>query len=204
MEIYYVYDTMCVFCYGFSPLMQQLYEEFGDKIKFQLIPGGLWIDEKKTTVNETVKVNLTKASKKVTDITTVSFGEAFYASLIDGVVLDSMPSLKAMTAVQSENRNPFIYLEAINKATFIEGRKHNLELFTQLALKCYDDDTFEERFNSSQLTEATYVGINLGKSLGATSYPTVYLEQDNQRFEYPLDYSSYDKLKNWIMEHLVL
>ncbi len=204
MKIYYVYDTMCVFCYGFSPLMHQLYEEFGDKIKFQLIPGGLWIDEKKKTVNETVKANLTKASKKVTDMTTVSFGEAFYASLVDGMVLDSMPSLKAMTAVQSENRNPFVYLEAINKATFIEGRKHDSDLFTQLALKYYEDNTFEERFNSTQLTEATYAGINLGKTLGATSYPTVYLEQDNQRFEYPLDYSSYDKLKNWIMEHLVL
>jgi protein-disulfide isomerase-like protein with CxxC motif len=137
-------------------------------------------------------------------MTTVLFGEAFYASLIDGVVLDSMPSLKAMTAVQSENRNPFIYLEAINKATFMEGRKHDLDLFNQLALKYYEDDTFEERFNSPQLTEATYAAINLGKTLGATSYPTVYLEQDNQRFEYPLDYSSYDKLKNWIMEHLVL
>ncbi|MFW5658939.1 MAG: hypothetical protein ACOCZ8_03040, partial [Bacteroidota bacterium] len=40
MKVIYVYDALCGWCYGFSPNIQQLHDEFGDRVDFEVVSGG--------------------------------------------------------------------------------------------------------------------------------------------------------------------
>ncbi|MBZ9686939.1 hypothetical protein G9F72_011440 [Clostridium estertheticum] len=44
-KIYYVMDTMCGWCYGFSDVITKIHEKHKDKYDFEIIPGGMWMGD---------------------------------------------------------------------------------------------------------------------------------------------------------------
>jgi hypothetical protein len=40
-KIIYIYDALCGWCYGFSPVMQQLQEKYAGKLEFEVLSGGM-------------------------------------------------------------------------------------------------------------------------------------------------------------------
>ncbi len=41
VKLIYVYDALCGWCYGFSPVMMQLHSKYKDSIDFQVVSGGM-------------------------------------------------------------------------------------------------------------------------------------------------------------------
>ena len=39
--IYYIFDGLCGWCYGFAPVVNQLQQELGKKVIFKVISGGM-------------------------------------------------------------------------------------------------------------------------------------------------------------------
>jgi putative protein-disulfide isomerase len=44
-EIIYVFDPLCGWCYGFSPVIKQAYDTYKDKADFKVITGGMIIGD---------------------------------------------------------------------------------------------------------------------------------------------------------------
>lgn len=203
MKVYYVFDPLCVFCYGFTPMIKRLYEQYKTEIEFELLPGGLWIDEHVKQVNTQVAANLTKASRKVSEMTGRVFGEPFYKFLETNPVLDSMIGSKAMMAVITQEKiEPFSYLSLIYKSTFINGNNpSDTNIYLDTAENLHMDvDAFAKVFMGTDST--TRAAIEKSKTLGATSYPTVLIEDDGELSEYPLNYNEYEPLQNWLLKHI--
>jgi len=201
MKFYYVFDPLCVFCYGFSPIIHKLYNDYKEDVEFELLPGGLWIDSHKKLVTPQVAINLTKASKKVETISGRVFGEGFYKLLEKEHVFDSFVGSKAfITAAEMDESDPFIYLEKLYELTFIRGKDtNNEEMYIEAAKETgLDINTFKELFGSKEKTNETRKKINKVREIGVKSYPTLLLEKEHEIHSYDINYKDYSSLKEWV------
>ncbi|HLZ88995.1 MAG TPA: hypothetical protein VKQ52_17190, partial [Puia sp.] len=41
MTVYYCYDAYCGWCYGFSPVIRRIYEEYRSVLAFEVLSGGM-------------------------------------------------------------------------------------------------------------------------------------------------------------------
>ena len=136
-KIYYVMDTMCGWCYGFSDVITKIHEKHKDKYDFEIIPGGMWIgDEVKkmdTRLSEHIKTN----NVRVEALTNVYFGEAFNKNVLESsrIVLDSLPGAKALVLFQKSNKDmSFNFLKKIQEAFFVNGKDMNdISVYTKIA-----------------------------------------------------------------------
>ncbi|MGV8981801.1 DsbA family protein [Clostridium sp.] len=198
-KIYYVMDTMCGWCYGFSDVITKIHEKYKDKYDFEIIPGGMWIgDEIKRMdahLGEYIKTN----NVKIEELTNVHFGEAFNKNILgsSNSILDSLPGAKAVVLFQKLNKDmSFNFLKKIQDAFFVNGEDmNNHNVYTKLAESFgISKEDFEERFLSKELTEETFEYFSKGEDLGAQSFPTVILEKGNKRTIIAQGYSNFEDL----------
>lgn len=99
---FYFYDALCGWCYGFSPVIQKLYQQFGDEIDFEVISGGMVTGDRVGRIGE-IAGYIKDAYKTVEQRTGVVFGEAFLdGTLAEGrAVFTSVPSAIAMAIVKA-------------------------------------------------------------------------------------------------------
>ena len=45
-RIIYFFDTLCGWCYGFSPVIKQIADKYGDEFDFEVISGGMMMGER--------------------------------------------------------------------------------------------------------------------------------------------------------------
>ena len=75
-SIIYVYDALCGWCYGFSPIIKQVFEKYQTQFDFEVISGGMILGERQGPIGE-VAAYIKGAYKNVEDTTGVKFGENF-------------------------------------------------------------------------------------------------------------------------------
>ncbi len=74
--VIYVYDALCGWCYGFSPLMQRLEAAYKDKVAFTVLSGGMVPPEHAQPVAAKAGY-IAGAYKTVEEYTGVTFGAAY-------------------------------------------------------------------------------------------------------------------------------
>ena len=72
----YCYDACCGWCYGFSPVMKKVAEEYPDKFSFEVLSGGMIIGEQVRPINF-IAGYIKSAYKRVEELTGIKFGEDF-------------------------------------------------------------------------------------------------------------------------------
>ena len=204
-KIYYVMDTMCGWCYGFSDVITKIHEKHKDKYDFEIIPGGMWVgdDVKKmdSHLGEYIKTN----NVRIEDLTNIHFGEAFNKNILEGSdrVLDSVPGAKAVVLFQKSNRDmSFNFLKKIQEAFFVNGEDMNdLAVYTKIAESFgISKEDFEKKFLSQELQEEVFEYFNKGLKLGARSFPTIILEKENKRTIIAQGYNTFDELDKILLK----
>lgn len=67
-EIIYVFDPLCGWCYGFSPVIKQAYDSYKDKADFKVLAGGMVIGDQIGPIGR-ISEFLKKATTNVTQRT---------------------------------------------------------------------------------------------------------------------------------------
>ena len=62
--IYYCYDAYCGWCYGFSPVLEKLFEEFREVMDFEVLSGNMIPKESAKHISATADY-ISKAYKQV-------------------------------------------------------------------------------------------------------------------------------------------
>jgi putative protein-disulfide isomerase len=196
-EIIYVFDVMCGWCYGFSPVMQKIKEEYQDKATFTIVSGGLAIGERAAPVKE--KFGYIKGALSVVeDRAGVKFGKGFKDLLEEGsYIYNSEPPSRALAVVKDMKPEiAFEYANNLHHLIFFEGKSLNDErTYTELA-KAYtlDEHEFSDRFNSPEYLKKVYEEFGLAKSLGVTGFPTLILKKDGQYHILARGYTDYKSI----------
>lgn len=121
LRLHYIFDPLCNWCYAAAPALKHLAATYPDSLEF--MPSGLYAG-----------VNVRPAShggesvwnddKRIQDMTAQPFSEAYRANILHGrgVVLDSGPAYRALTAVRDLSAGlEAQLLFAMQHARYVEG-----------------------------------------------------------------------------------
>jgi putative protein-disulfide isomerase len=194
----YVYDPLCGWCYGFSPVMEALWEKYQDLATLEVVPGGMMRGERVGPVSE-VAPYIREAYKQVESRTGVTFGPAYLADLLEEgrTVMDSEPPCLAQIAYrQLLPEQELRFAAALQKAIYHDGlAPRDREGLCDLAVRMGadplrfrtlldQDDTWQEMINA----------FNRSEGLGVTGFPTLFMELDNRRYVLSRGYTSEEAL----------
>lgn len=204
-KIYYVMDTMCGWCYGFSDVITKIHEKHKDKYDFEIIPGGMWIGDEAKKMDPHLGEFIKTHNPRVEALTGIHFGEGFNKNVLGSShrVLDSLPGAKAVVLFQNLNRDmSFDFVKKVQEAFFIDGEDMNdISVYSKIAENFgISKEDFEKKFLSPELSEETFEYFNKGEKLGVQSFPTIILEKDNNQAIIAQGYSNFEKLDKILLE----
>lgn len=185
--LHYIYDPLCGWCYGFSPLVHAAREVEGLTIRMH--GGGMLAGHARQLVTAAVREFIMTHVPRVTAITKARFGEAYTDGLLRDptAMLDSEPATAAVLAAEGVAGRGLDMLKRIQNAHYLEGarvveRKELLALGLDIGL---DGAAFEAEF-ARMLGTIVQSHIDASRrflvQVGGQGFPTFALEKDG-RFE---------------------
>jgi putative protein-disulfide isomerase len=178
----YIYDAWCGWCYGFSPVIQQLEKDFKHQLNIEVLSGGMILPEQPVHVGVMANYIL-ENYEQVETLSGVTFGEDYLWHMRHPELSDWFPSSeKAAIALliikeyQPEHQIPFI--ADLQKALFLEGRDlTDDEAYRHLLNKyALDENIFYEKLHSSAYKEKAQKEFALCRQLQATGFPQLMLQ----------------------------
>ncbi|WP_431324126.1 DsbA family protein [Rhizobium sp. YTU87027] len=120
IELQYLFDPLCGWCYASAPALAGLAEEFGDKLK--MMPSGLFVGGRAIS---TIADHAWRNDQRIQALTGQPFSEVYHQNVLqapDGI-FDSWPATVAMTALgEHDARLEPLFLHAVQIARYVEGR----------------------------------------------------------------------------------
>lgn len=198
-RLIYVFDPLCGWCFGFSPVIKKLYEHYHQVYDFEVITGGLVLGDRVGTIDTNfpfVKDSL----PRLEEIAGVKIGQPFYDNILDNsatFIFNSEPpcvAYNALTGIRPEIAVPLAH--DLQQAMYVEGKSFNdTSTFIYLANKHgIDTETFLNAFIDPMSKGITSEKFRKAYELGATGYPSLLIEKDGIRHFLTRGYASYDEI----------
>ena len=203
--IYYCYDAYCGWCYGFSPVMKRIAEEYKAKMAFDVLSGGMILPETPQHFSVMTKF-IQGAYKQVEELTGITFGEDFLWHVLNPDKTDWYPSSEmpaiALCILKEYQPDKAVQIASdLQYALNYEGRDlTDKEAYRHLLPKYgVPEETFYTKLKSEEYKEKAYYEFALVKQLQVSGYPCVLLQVADTKF-YLLaqGYTDYDTLKQRI------
>lgn len=186
--IYYCYDAYCGWCYGFSPVIKKLCEEYEGRLFFEVLSGGMIPVEYKKHISS-VSSYIEQAYKQVEETTGIQFGKDYLWHVFNPDKSDWYQHSEKSAAALCVFKEYFpekqiAFASDIQYALHFEGRdltddeayRHLLEKYNIPA------EEFYQKLNSESYREKAHYEFALCKQLQATSFPQVLIQTGEQKF----------------------
>ncbi|MHA4809284.1 DsbA family protein [Flavitalea flava] len=186
--LYYCYDAYCGWCFGFSPVITHLFEEYRDRLAFEVLSGGMIITEKPQPISVTAGY-IQKAYKTVEERTGVRFGQDWLWHIFNPDQSDWYPNSEkpaiALCVFKDYHHDLAIPFAAdLQYALHFEGRdlcddeayRHLLEKYS------IPDQEFYKKLHNPDYKEKAYAEFDLVKQLQVTGFPTLFLQVSESKF----------------------
>jgi len=187
MNLIYVADPMCSWCYGFAKPMEALLAEPGVAAPLQLalVMGGL-----RPYTTESLAPRMAEEIfghwKHVHEATGQLFAQAPHTALHEsGFVYDTEPASRATVTVRTHwPKHVWRYFKAVQHAFYAEGRNVvRTDTLARLAeQQGLPRPEFETAFESTQMREATRADFEQSQAWGIRGFPTL-LAQSGDRLQ---------------------
>lgn len=205
----YCYDAYCGWCYGFSPVIKKISQEYKDKFEFEVLSGGMIISDKAKHIG-VMAGYIQKAYKVVEDHTGIKFGPDYLWHINNPDESDWYPSSEkpAIALCIFKEFYPGKQIEFaadLQYALHFEGRdlcddeayRHLLDKYS------IQPETFYSKLKSEEYKELAQSEFDLCKQLQVTGYPAVLLQLNDTKFHLlARGYTTFEELKDRIEEVL--
>jgi putative protein-disulfide isomerase len=202
MKIIYVYDALCGWCYGFSSIMEKIFQYYCQEHEFTVISGGMIRGER---VGELGKVApyIQSAYKKVEETTGVRFGEKFIqGALAEGtMIMTSEPAAIAMAIVrkvQPQNVIPYagmllraVYHDGVNVADICEFAPYAERVGVENAY--FLQEIFKPEYEDIVRQEYDYLA-----AIGVSGFPTLLAQKGDKLYGLARGYSTFQEIQERI------
>jgi putative protein-disulfide isomerase len=176
--LWYFADPMCSWCWGFSPVIEAIREEYRDHMKVALVLGGLRPGTKEPQSAQS-REDILHHWRQVHERTGQAF--KFEGAMPEGFVYDTEPPSRAVVAVGGiEPDATFAMFKAIQSAFYAEGRDVTQPaVLAELAAGLGMEQTrFLPAFESDEARTKTLVHFRQAREWGVRGFPTVILQND--------------------------
>ena len=189
----YIADPMCSWCWGFSPVIEQISEAFGEKAPVRVMVGGL---RPGTTepMRDKDKEYISNHWTHVHEASGQPFDFAFFDQ--DGFVYDTEPACRAVVAARSLDADRALgFLGNLHRAFYADNRDTtDAAVLADIAGEFgYPRGEFELTHASPESREETLADFHFAQQSGITGFPTLLAIEDGK----PLMVTAgYQKWKN--------
>jgi putative protein-disulfide isomerase len=205
IEIIYVGDPMCSWCWGISPQLKELeYQAAAQGIPFRIVVGGLrpgggdaWDDKFKDFL------------KHHWEEVTARSGQPFGYELFEQEEFnyDTEPSCRAVVAArQLAPAQEHHFYELVQYHFYVKNEDPGTDAFYQPICSelGMDYEEFLRCFHDDQTKAATQAEFQLNRQWGVRGYPTVLLRKDQELFLLATGYAEYEQMWESVVTQLEL
>ncbi len=184
--VYYVYDALCGWCYGFSKNILEFHNKHKNEFDFQVFSGGMVTGEREGSINE-VAGYIKGAYKNVEETTGVLFGENFInKTLEEGTdFYSSVPASLAMALFRTQKPELSVQFAArIQKAIYHEGLPPaELATFGH-CVKDFelDPEMFQQKMEDPRIQNLVQEEFKTVSSWGVKGFPSMIYKEGNHAY----------------------
>jgi len=180
MKIVYVYDALCGWCYGFSPVMIQFQEKYKNSLSFEVISGGMITGGRIGPIGE-VASYISWAYKDVEKATGVKFGSEFLNKTLKNgdAIFTSVPPAIALSVFKNLDPNNNIqFASELQRAIYYDGiEPENLDAYGQIALKFgLDAKSFVLKMKDPLYKKLAEDDFKKSAELNVSGFPTIFIK----------------------------
>lgn len=186
--IYYIYDAYCGWCYGFSPVIKKLYENYKNSLAFDVLSGGMILPEKPVHISVTAEY-IKAAYPKVEELTGIKFGSDFLWHInnpddSDWYLYSEKSAIALCIFKEICPERAVEFAVDLEHALNFEGRDLcDDEAYRHLLAKYEIDETdFYTKLKEHKYKEMAYDEFQIVKELSITGFPCVLLQVDETNF----------------------
>jgi len=203
--VYYCYDAVCGWCYGFSPVMKKIEQEYKSILSFDVLSGGMIMPDNAQPIGVMASY-IKEEYKNVENLTGVKFGDDFLWHIFNPEksdwILESTKSAIALCIFKEYHPDKAIEMASdLQHALNYEGRDlTDGEAYRHLLSKYnIQPEDFYTKLKSEEYLDKAYYEFALVKQLQVNGYPTVLMQVSDSKF-YLLarGFTDYDTLKKRI------
>jgi putative protein-disulfide isomerase len=206
MKIYYFYDALCGWCYGFSDVLLKLSEKWKDRVSFEVISGGMITGERVGPLSQMAPY-IKSAYKTVEERSGVKFGDVFVNDVLEKgeVILDSLPPSKALSVLKHMKlESSVLFAHQIQNAFYYYGKNLNeINTYLEITEKAgLNTDDFSLLYHSELSKTKTEEDYYLTQQFGISGFPTMIAHHDGQYFLLARGYSDFELVDKTIFKIL--
>ena len=198
----YCYDAYCGWCYGFSPVIKKIADEYKNLMDIDVLSGGMILPEKPTHIGVAAGY-IAKAYKNVEDLTGIKFGSDYlwhvnHPDDSDWYPSSEKPAIALCIFKEFYPERAVEFAADLQYALHYEGRDLTDDEAYLLLLEKYSiqPEIFYEKLASEEYKEMAYYEFSLMKQLQVTGYPCVFIQTGDTKFiMVARGYTDYDTLK---------
>jgi putative protein-disulfide isomerase len=199
MNLVYIADPMCSWCYGFGPELEKLLARHPET-QADIVMGGLRPFNTQPMTPEFRSM----LREHWVHVATAS-GLPFSESALDkpGFVYDTEPACRAVVTARSiDGSKALAYLKAVQRGFYRDGRDVTSgDELASVAQECgYERDTFRMQLDSEGMRAATRADFARTQRLGVSGFPTLGVAHDGQLYLVTSGYVTEDVLEYRLAE----
>ena len=206
-ELLYIHDPLCGWCYGMSPVINRVQEEFAGRVDVSVLCGGMVKGEDVGPIADTWDY-LKQALGDVERTTGVEFGAGFRALGAAGdYVYNSEPPSRAITAFRQMTQDPartVAFAHAVQAALFRDGQDLNDPTTYNALLVPFGVDVveFQRRWAAPETARAAQQEFAAVARIGVQGFPTTVLRVGEQGYVLARGYQPYEQLRQGLEQLL--
>lgn len=196
----YMGDTMCSWCHGFSPELDQLLKD-QPTLNLKLVMGGLrpFSTEKAIEMADFLKAHWVEINEKT--------GQPFSFEILkdEDFIYDTEPASRAIIVARTmEPSIEYDFFKAVQMAFYRDNKNTNL-LDTYLPIAAHfglELNAFERFFNAEEIKTRTKADFQLSGQFGIKGFPSLILKHNGAFTQLSNGYTTADQINKVIQEVL--
>lgn len=196
-KVFYIYDPMCGWCYGFSKIMTTIKAKYANYFDFEIYSGGMIIGDGVKPAYE-MSSYILNAYKRVEQMSGVKFGDKYLNIFKEGsYILNSETACIALTAIKEiKPEIAFDFATEIQSAHFKEGQSLNAfvtfeNIANKFGINLID---FNNIWTNKAIYNKTFEEFEFVKKLGVRGFPAVLLLSKGQYYSVASGFTIFSQL----------
>lgn len=203
---FYFFDVLCGWCYGFSPVIRQLYERFKDQVEFTAVSGGMVTGDRAGPVAEMAPY-LRQAYQRVEEVTGVKFGDGFLEGTLNNkdAIFSSWKPAIALAVFRTYHRKKTIpFAGALQRGVYYDGMlPDEWDSYGPYAQEFgIPAAEFIEKMKQPRYRESAEQDFSITADFGINGFPTLMLSSDEKLYVLSKGYAPLEPLADKIEELL--
>ena len=188
--LFYIHDPMCSWCYGFNNTWKKVKKSLPKSIDVKYVIGGLAPDSSEpmsTEMREYIQKNWQKIEMSIPE---VKFNYDFWKKCMPK--RSPYPACRAVIAIKRQKPSLEVQMiDLIQKSYYLEAKNPSedstlIDLASKLDI---DIKKFAKNLNDDKTQQILLENINLAQKLGAKSFPSLILQEEDRLKHIKIDYN---------------